>query len=49
MTIYSGPVFDMARQQFQVIADYLEIPLDERDRLLYPEARDRRVLSDPPR
>lgn len=37
MTIYSGPVFDMARQQFQVIADYLEIPADERDRLLYPK------------
>jgi glutamate dehydrogenase (NAD(P)+) len=37
MTIYSGPVFDMARQQFQVIADHLEIPLDERDRLLYPK------------
>ncbi len=37
MTIYSGPVFDMARQQFQVIADHLEIPHDERDRLLYPK------------
>src|SRR3954451_5078747 len=37
MTVYSGPVFDMARQQFQVIADHLEIPLDERDRLLYPK------------
>src|SRR6516165_2307313 len=37
MTIYSGPVFDMARQQFQVIADHLEIPPDERDRLLYPK------------
>ena len=37
MTIYSGPVFGMARQQFQVIADYLEIPTDERDRLLYPK------------
>jgi glutamate dehydrogenase (NAD(P)+) len=37
MTIYSGPVFEMARQQFQVIADYLEIPEDERDRLLYPK------------
>ncbi|HET7882572.1 MAG TPA: Glu/Leu/Phe/Val dehydrogenase [Acetobacteraceae bacterium] len=37
MTIYTGPVFDMARQQFQVIADYLEIPVDERDRLLYPK------------
>ena len=37
MTIYTGPVFDMARQQFQVIADYLEIPHDERARLLYPK------------
>jgi glutamate dehydrogenase (NAD(P)+) len=37
MTIYSGPVFEMARQQFQVIADHLEIPADERDRLLYPK------------
>ncbi|MBN8906240.1 MAG: Glu/Leu/Phe/Val dehydrogenase [Rhodospirillales bacterium] len=37
MTIYTGPVFDMARTQFQVIADYLEIPQDERDRLLYPK------------
>jgi glutamate dehydrogenase (NAD(P)+) len=37
MTIYSGPVFDMARQQFQVIADHLEIPHDERARLLYPK------------
>jgi len=37
MTIYTGPVFDMARQQFAVIADYLEIPDDERDRLLLPK------------
>jgi glutamate dehydrogenase (NAD(P)+) len=37
MTIYTGPVFEMARQQFQVIADYLDIPLDERDRVLYPK------------
>jgi glutamate dehydrogenase (NAD(P)+) len=37
MTIYTGPVFDMARQQFHVIADHLEIPHDERDRLLYPK------------
>src|SRR5579871_3869876 len=36
-TIYSGPVFDMARKQFQEVADYLQIPLDERDRLLYPK------------
>jgi glutamate dehydrogenase (NAD(P)+) len=37
MTIYTGPVFDMARQQFEVIADYIEVPQDERDRLLYPK------------
>jgi len=37
MSIYTGPVFDMARRQFHAIADYLEIPDDERDRLLYPK------------
>ncbi len=37
MTIYTGPVFEMARTQFHVIADYLEIPADERDRLLFPK------------
>lgn len=37
MNIYSGPVFDMARQQFDVIADYLSIPHEHRDRLLYPK------------
>lgn len=37
MLIYSGPVFDMAREQFHVIADYLAIPDNDRDRLLYPK------------
>jgi glutamate dehydrogenase (NAD(P)+) len=37
MTIYTGPVFDMARRQFGVIADHLEIPGDERERLLQPK------------
>jgi glutamate dehydrogenase (NAD(P)+) len=37
MTIYSSPVFQMARDQFHVIADHLEIPLDERERLLLPK------------
>jgi glutamate dehydrogenase (NAD(P)+) len=37
MTVYSGPVFDMAVQQFDIIADHLSIPHDERDRLLYPK------------
>ena len=37
MDIYSGPVFDMARQQFGIVADHLAIPENERDRLLYPK------------
>jgi len=37
MTVYSGPVFDMAVEQFSVIANHLEIPMDERDRLLLPK------------
>lgn len=35
--IFSGPVFDMARRQFTDIADHLEIPQDERARLLLPK------------
>ena len=37
MTIYTGPVFDMAREQFHLIADHLAIAADERDRILYPK------------
>jgi glutamate dehydrogenase (NAD(P)+) len=37
MTVYSGPVFDMAKNQFNVIANHLDIPMDERDRLLLPK------------
>lgn len=37
MTVYSGPVFEMCRQQFVQIADHLQIGNDERDRLLYPK------------
>jgi glutamate dehydrogenase (NAD(P)+) len=37
MTIYGGPVFEMAANQFETIADYIEIPRDERARLLYPK------------
>ncbi len=37
MSIYTGPVFEMARTQFHRIADHLAIPADERDRLLYPK------------
>ena len=36
-SLYSGPVFEMARDQFHVIADHLEIPQDHRERLLYPK------------
>jgi len=47
MTVYSGPVFDMAVKQFGVIADYLAIPTDDRDRLLMPfiATMDRRLSS----
>jgi len=37
MTVYSGPVFDMAVKQFNAVADYLNIPTNERDRLLLPK------------
>ena len=37
MSLYSGPVFDMARTQFHAIADYLDIRADERERLLMPK------------
>ena len=37
MSVYSGAVFEMAARQFGVIADHLEIPVDERDRLLLPK------------
>jgi glutamate dehydrogenase (NAD(P)+) len=37
MTVYGGPVFDMAVKQFGVIADHLSIPDDERARLLMPK------------
>src|SRR3954447_15192013 len=37
MTVYSGPVFEMAANQFNVIANHLGIPMDERDRLLLPK------------
>jgi glutamate dehydrogenase (NAD(P)+) len=35
--IYEHPTFDMACRQFDVAADYLEIPQDERARLKYPK------------
>jgi glutamate dehydrogenase (NAD(P)+) len=37
MTIYSGPLFEMAREQFARVADHLRIPEDDRARILYPK------------
>jgi glutamate dehydrogenase (NAD(P)+) len=37
MTVYSGPVFEMATNQFNVIANHLGIPMDERERILMPK------------
>jgi glutamate dehydrogenase (NAD(P)+) len=36
-SIYQGPIFDIARIQFERIADHLSIPEGERERLLYPK------------
>jgi glutamate dehydrogenase (NAD(P)+) len=37
MDIYASPFFDQARENFAVIADYLGIDEDKRDRLLMPK------------
>ncbi len=37
MDIYTGPFFEQARENFAVIADYLDIPTHQRDRLLLPK------------
>ena len=37
MTVYSGPLFDLAVNQFGLITDHLPIPMEERDRLLQPK------------
>ncbi len=37
MEIYDHPTFRMACQQFDLVADHLQIPHDERDRLKYPK------------
>src|SRR6202453_2334907 len=37
MSIYTGPVFEMAREQFASVADHLRIPEDDRTRILYPK------------
>jgi glutamate dehydrogenase (NAD(P)+) len=35
--LYTGPVFEMARRQFEVVADHLQVPLDERERVFLPK------------
>ena len=37
MNVYDHPTFHMACQQFDLVADYLEIPSGYRDRLKYPK------------
>jgi glutamate dehydrogenase (NAD(P)+) len=37
MDIYKGPAFEMACRQFDLVADRLEIPLNDRGRLKYPK------------
>src|SRR5882724_11490824 len=37
MEIYDHPTFHMACQQFDLVADHLQIPASERDRLKYPK------------
>jgi glutamate dehydrogenase (NAD(P)+) len=34
---YQGPVFEMARRQFVAVADHIEIPDDERQRIFLPK------------
>jgi glutamate dehydrogenase (NAD(P)+) len=35
--LYTGPVFEMARRQFNWVADHLDIPVEDRDRILLPK------------
>jgi glutamate dehydrogenase (NAD(P)+) len=37
MSLFSGPVFEMAAKQFEIVADHLGISHDERPRLLLPK------------
>lgn len=34
---FNGAVFEMARRQFEIVADHLETPEGERDRVFYPK------------
>jgi len=37
VNVYDHPTFRMACQQFDLVADYLQIPTDDRDRLKFPK------------
>src|SRR5260370_38598273 len=37
VNVYDHPTFQMACQQFDLVADYLQIPHAERDRIKYPK------------
>ena len=37
MEIYKDPTFEMACRQFDIVADRLEIPAADRDRLKFPK------------
>src|SRR5512140_2573561 len=37
MKVYDHPTFNMAGQQFDQVADHLQIPVSDRDRLKYPK------------
>jgi glutamate dehydrogenase (NAD(P)+) len=37
MEIYAHPTFQMACQQFDLVADHLQIPISDRERLKYPK------------
>ena len=47
--IYSDPLFQMAKRQFEVIADYLDIAEGNRERIIYPKRADLRCPADPSR
>ena len=49
MSVYTGPVFEMARQQFTIIADHIGMPESERDRMLYPKRAVAVSVPDPSR
>ncbi len=37
LPFFDGPVFDMARRQFDSVADHLDMPSGDRDRVFYPK------------